>query len=434
MPLPPRAAPLARTLLQRRGQIVPALCLLLAMAGSPGAVLAQAAAQGLSWARAQTLAVQAAPALAARRESWQAAQQLRTAAGQLPDPRLVVALENLPISGPMRFTISGEPMTQRSLGWMQEVPNAAKRGARTLAAQARAEREQAMLQVEQLAVLRDVTLAWLARWTAERRLAAFAAVETQNRLLRDTLAARVAGGGAMPADALMAQQDALMLADRRDELQREADQAQAALVRWLGDEARQPLLGDPPELVVDPAALHAGIERHADVLAFDPMLRMTAADQAEAEAGKRGDWSWQLMYSRRNPAYGDMVGVQFTVELPLWAAERQDPQIAARHHDAERLSAEREDMRRRRREEIDMQLSELDETQRMAERLAQSALPLSVQRVDLALAAYGAGRGSLAEVLATRREHAEIELRAVQLRGRALALRARLNYLIAETP
>ncbi|MDO9073566.1 MAG: TolC family protein [Rubrivivax sp.] len=387
---------------------------------------------GLDFARAQQLALLRAPMLAARRAAVDAASQLRISAGELPDPKVSAGVDGLPISGPMRWQIAAEPMTQRSFAWMQDVPNAAKRAARRQGAEARTEREQALLTMEQLSVQRETAGAWLARWYAEQRLALFTGLEEENRLLRQTLDARVAAGSAMPADATMARQEALMLADRRDELVREQAQAQAALRRWLGDDASLPLAGPPPALAAERAALFAGIDRHADLRAFEPMQRMTQAEVAEAESMKRGDWAWQVMYSRRGSSFGDMVSFQFTFELPLWSAQRQDPQIAAKRNEAERIEAEREDMVRRRREELDMQLAELDELMRKAARLREAAVPLATERVALALAAYEGNRGDLAGVLAARRERAELGLRALELDARQQALRARLNYLIAE--
>ncbi|MDP2004781.1 MAG: TolC family protein [Rubrivivax sp.] len=420
------------------GRLVTAVVLACTLAAGPSHAQAPAqpptpALRGLSFELALQQATARAPMLAARRAAVDGATQLRISAAELPDPKVFAGVDGLPISGPMRWNIAAEPMTQRTVGWMQDVPNAAKRAARRQGAEARADREQALLTMEQLAVQREVALAWLARWYAEQRLVSFQALDDENRLLRETLNARVAAGSAMPADATMARQDALMLADRRDELVREQAQAQAALQRWLGDDAALPLAGAPPALAADRAALLAGIDRHADLQAFDPMQRLTQAEVAEAEAMKRGDWNWQVAYSRRGSSFGDMVSFQLTFELPMWAAQRQDPQIAARRKDAERIAAEREDMARRRREEVAMQLAELDELARKAARLRDAALPLAAERVALAMAAYEANRGDLAGVLAARRERAELGLRALELEARQQALRTGLNFLIAET-
>ena len=397
------------------------------------ALCAQAQSAGdLSFDRALQLAAERAPMLSARQAAVDAATQMRTSSGELPDPRLSLGVDNLPIAGPDRYNVASDPMTQRNLGWMQEVPNRAKRKARAEGAQARAERERALLAAERLSVQREVAQAWLARWFTERQLEVFAGLETENALLRDTVAARVAAGRSMPAEATMARQDALMLADRRDELERERARAQASLARWLGSDALPALAGPVPALAVQASHLHAGIEQHAEVLAFEPMLRMTHAEAQEVSAAKQGDWNWQVIYSKRGSSYGDMVSFQLSFELPLWAATRQDPQLAAKLKDAERIGAEREDLTRRHREEIDMQLAELSELSRKQARLQQAGTALAEERVALALAAYEAARGDLAAVLTARRERAEIGLRAIELQAKQYALRARLNYLIAQ--
>lgn len=396
-----------------------------------GPVQAQPAS-GLSFDRALALAVERAPMLAARQAAVDGATQLRTSADALPDPRFIAGVENFPVSGPDRGSLTSEPMTQRNIGWMQDVPNRDKRAARAQGAQARAERERALLEAERLAIQREVAQAWLARHFAESRLALFRTLEDENRLLRQTVDSRIAAGRAMPTDSTMARQEALMLADRRDELQRERMQAQATLVRWLGDEAAQALTGEPPALQVEHGALHGAITRHADVLVFEPMLRMTNAEAQEIEAARKGDWNWQVAYNKRGSAYGDMVSFQLSFELPLWAGERQDPQIAAKRKEAERIGAEREDLLRKRREEIDMQLAELDELARKFERLKTASVPLAGERVALAMAAYESARGDLAGVLGARRERAELGLRAIELEARQYALRARLNFLTTE--
>ena len=417
--------PLLRAGALARRSLLAAMCLVAAPA------LAQPAA-GLSFARAQVLAVDRAPMLAARQASVDAAAQLRISADQLPDPRLLAGINNLPISGENRLSLSAEPMTMSNIGLMQDVPNRAKRAARLQGAEARIERERALLEAERLGVQREVAQAWLMRYFVERQLTLFQALETENRLLRDTVDARIAGGKAMPADSTMARQEALALADRRDELVRERNKALATLARWLGDEASLPLAGDPPALTVEAAALQRGIARQADLRVFDPMARMTNAEVLEMDAAKQGDWNWEFMYSRRGSAYGDMVSFQFTFELPFWADKRQDPQIAAKQKEAQRIESEREDMTRRRREEIDLELAEIDELARKLDRLRQAALPLANERVTLAMAAYEAVRGDLAAVLVARRERTEVGLREVELEARQYVLRAKLNYLMAE--
>jgi len=172
-----------------------------------------AASAGLSFDEATRLAHEQAPALQAQRSTLDGAQALLPAAATLPDPRLIVGLDNLPVTGTDRFSTTADFMTMQRIGLMQEVPNTAKREARTAGAQARIERERALLAVTELAVRRDAALAWLAVYFAESRAARLADLERENQLLQDTLDARIASGQALPAELTMARIDARSTAE-----------------------------------------------------------------------------------------------------------------------------------------------------------------------------------------------------------------------------
>ena len=83
---------------------------------APGKHCAQAKRRRLAWPRSVL--------------PWTAAGQQVGRAGELPDPRLKLGLENLPVTGSGRFRYDYDFMTQRSVGIAQEFPNAAKRSAR----------------------------------------------------------------------------------------------------------------------------------------------------------------------------------------------------------------------------------------------------------------------------------------------------------------
>jgi outer membrane protein TolC len=404
-----------------------------ALAAAALAAAPAAPAAPLGFEQALLLAEQRSAALTARQASADGARQARAAAGQLPDPKLAVGVENLPVSGPDRFSWNRESMTMRRIGVMQDVPNAAKRAAQRGTADARVERERAMLEAERLAVRREAALAWLGLHFAERKLAVFATLEQENRLLQDTLAARVASGSATAADAVMARQEALDLADRRDELQAGVEQARAQLQRWTG-EAPDPsaAASDPPSLRPDPARLLDALDRHAELLAFDPMLAMARAELEEATAMRRGDWGWELAYGNRARAFGDLVSFQLTFELPVSRATRQEPVIASRQKEVERLQAERGDALRRVRAEVEAQVAELQRLERGQRRQHDVAVPLAQERAQVTLASYQSGRADLGAVLAARKSAVEAQLRALDLQGQVLAQQARLSYLIAE--
>ena len=386
---------------------------------------------GLSFDETTRLAREQAPALQAQRSTLDGAQALLPAAATLPDPRLIVGLDNLPVTGADRFSTTADFMTMQRIGVMQEVPNAAKREARAAGAQARIERERAVLAVTELAVRRDAALAWLAVYFAEDRAAQLSALERENRLLQDTLDARIAAGQALPAERTLARLDALAVADRRDDTLRDVERARASLRRWVGARAAEPLEGGPPALQVSAEQLRAELHRHAEIAPYDAMQAMARAEAREADAEQRGDWGWELVYSRR-PQYGDMMSFQLVFDLPWDRERRQQPRLTAKLREAARLEAERADTIRRHAEEIDAQLAELKALDAQHTRLQRQALALNAERVALALASYQAGRADLGTVLVARREAVETRLRLIDLDAQRAALRVRLNTLIAE--
>jgi outer membrane protein TolC len=314
---------------------------------------------------------------------------------------------------------------------MQEMPNRAKRHARSQLAQARTERQQLEYAVAELQLRREVLRAWVAVYFAARRLALLTDLQRENTLLQQTLPARVAAGQAMAADLTMARQEALAIDDRQDELARDLAKAQAALRRLVGPRGDEPPLGAPPPLEIDPAAVREGLHRHTELAPFDAMQAEARAEIGESEAEAHGDWSWEFVYNRRQ-RYADMVSFELTFELPLRKSERQDPRIAARRKDLERIEAEREDTARRHAEEVEAQLAELRSLDAQADRLQRRGLPLAAERSGLTLAAYQAGRSELAAVLAARSAEVELRLRALALDAERTDLRVRLNTLIAE--
>jgi outer membrane protein TolC len=390
-----------------------------------------AASAGLSFDETMRLAREQAPVLQAQRSSLDGAQALLPGAATLPDPRLLVGLDNLPVTGADRFSTTADFMTMQRIGLMQEVPNTAKREARTAGAQARIERERALLAVTELTVRRDAALAWLAVYYAEDRAAQLSGLERENRLLQDTLDARIASGQALPAERTMSRIDALMIADRRDDALRDVERARASLRRWVGARAAEPLEGGPPALQVSAEQLRADLHRHAELAPYDAMQAMARAEAREADAEQRGDWGWELVYSRR-PQYGDMMSFQLVFDLPWDRERRQQPQLIAKQREVARIESERADTLRRHAEEIDAQLAELKALDAQLARLERQALALNSERVALTLASYQAGRGDLGAVLVARREAVETRLRLIDLDAQRAALRVRLNTLIAE--
>lgn len=385
-------------------------------------------AEALSFDAALELAVRESPALAANAAEINAAQQAAIPAGALPDPKLAVGIENLPIEGADRYRIDQDAMTMRRFALMQEFPNRAKREARVAAAQGRVNIAEAQVRVTRRIVRRETAMAWIARHTVELQLARMEALFDENRLFDAAVRARLAGGQTMAAEVLAPRQEAAMIDERRDALRARREQAIAELKRWIGVAADAPLEGDVPEWSIVHEGLVHGLHQHPDLAVLDSQQRLLKAELSEARAAKKPDWALELAYQQRDAQFGDMVSLQVAFDLPLFPQKRQNPQIAAKHAEAAALASEREVSLREHAAMLETDLAQYQRLVNAVRRQREILQPLAEEKVALTMAAWRGGKGNLTEVVTARRERILAELDAVALDGERRQSAARLHF------
>lgn len=392
------------------------------------AVAPACAAASLTFDDALALALRETPALRAESARIDAAREAAIPAGELPDPRLALAIDNLPVTGADRFSLGRDFMTMRRVGVMQEFPNRAKRDARVDAARGRIALGEAQARIVRREVLQETAVAWIAREAIERQLARIDALDAENRLLDAALRARIAGGGGAALDAVAARQEAATIDARRDELAARRQQAIAALRRWVGARAEAALAGDAPDWDLSHDTLAHALHRHPALAIFEPRSRLLDAGVAEARAARKPDWGLELAYQKRGARFSDMAMVQLSFDLPVFAATRQNPVIAARLAEREGLDAEREAVLRERAAALEADWAEYRRLASAVARQRDVVLPLAREKVDLATAGWRGGRGALVDLVAARRERIDAELAAIALAGDLKQMAARLHY------
>lgn len=381
----------------------------------------------MTFEEAVTRAVEDAPSVRASEAKVQASQSAAIAADQLPDPTINVALENYPISGPPAFSFTRESMTMERIGVEQAFPNPAKRRARAQRAQADIGLAEAGQAAEAQSVQVQTALAWIDLYYAERRLGQLDRLIESLDDLQSTVSARLASGSARPSQALEPSQLRAQVNDRRSALAAEVAKAKARLARFTGVPNPE-LAGEPPALTVDRQALFAGIESLPRVRLFDAGVRSAEAESALARAEKRPDWRVNASYGRRDPAYGGMVSVGVSVDLPLFARKRQDPLIAARASEETEALFARDATTRLVRAELEADLAEYDMHVQQLENARNTLVPLAKRRAELDMASYAAGRLDLGSALLSTLALAEAEVEALAREADVARDVIRINY------
>jgi outer membrane protein, heavy metal efflux system len=396
-----------------------------------GVFNARAADVPLSLDSAVRRALELAPQVSAGMANREAMQALTVSAGRLPDPELIVGIDNLPVNGADAYSTTSDFMTMRKVGVMQEFPRAAKRRLQHDRAEAGARVADAELIETRLEIAQQVAQAWIRRATAEAALNDLRALQPEVELQATAARAAVASGRSSTADALSAATAVARLRNRLLQLQSESRRATDELARWVDQDASAPLAPLPSfdELPMPPAALLAAIHEHGSLLPLQSRIEAARVDIDLAKAERRPDWSAELVFAKRGPDFSDMVSLQFRVDLPVFARNRQDPMIAAKHAELRRIEAEREAELRMHTAELRQMITEWEQLGQQLQQYERDLLPLSRERSRASLAGYRAGRGALPTTLDAYAQEIELVVEHAQLqneRGRAWAF---LRYL-----
>lgn len=393
--------------------------------------LAPVQAQPLSLQEALRAAETQSPRLIAQRFAAHAAAEQVGRAAELPDPKLRLGLENLPVTGEDRLRYERDFMTMRSIGLMQEFPNADKRAARNVRAARQYELEGANVQAQVSSLRREIASAWLEVHYAERGREALERRARQFRLQADAVSAGLARGRQNAAESFMLQLALESAKVRVIEQERQIERARLALGIWIGAAARREL-GSPPDtahLAFEPGRLLERLERHPALRTIELREALARAEVDVARSSKKSDWALELGYAQRRPSFDNMITVMATFELPWQTGRRQDRDVASRIAELEQARALREDEKRVREAELRGWIADFDSASRRIERFERALLPLARERVSAATAAFRGARGELAPVLEAERAVTETEIELIQAlaeRGRAWAS---LSYL-----
>jgi len=385
----------------------------------------------LTLGNAQQLAVIRSRQLIAQDMAVTASREMAVAAGQLPDPILKAGIDNLPVSGPDRGSLTGDFMTMRRIGVMQELTRNDKRQLRAerydrLADKSLAEKTNAIATIQ-----RDTAISWLDRYYAERM--ATLVTEQSNQATLEIAAAESSyrAGRGSQADIFAARSALSMVDDRYSEIQRKVRTAKTMLNRWTGGDPELPLAGEPDieKIRLDLSALDKSLAHHPQIAVLTRQTEIAETDARLAEANKKTDWSVEVAFQQRGPAYSNMVSVGISLPFQWDQKNRQDRELSSKLAMVEQAKAERDETLRAHVAETKAMIEEWQSNLERSARYEHELIPLAKERTQVTLGAYRGGKSSLSDVLAARRNETDTRLQALQLQADTARLWAQINFL-----
>ncbi len=391
------------------------------------------AAEPLTLQEAQRLAVARSQLLVANNASIAATREMAVAAGQLPDPILKFGIENVPVSGPDRLSLSRDFMTMRRIGLSQEIPTTQKRQLRA----ERFERESVRALADRLLnvanIERETALAWIDRFYNDQMRDLLLRQIRETELQVQTARSGYGTGRNSQADVLAAQGALVMLEDRLTQINRQDQNASWVLARWVGPAANRSISAVAPvwqESHLDGGSLEEHVAYHPDLVVARAQVEVAETEARLAEANKKADWSVEAMYSQRGSAYSDMVSIGVSVPLQWDRRNRQDREVAAKLATVDEARAKYEEVRRQHEVEVRNLLNDWRVGKARVVRYRDELVPLSRQRSEAALTAYRAGKSDLAATLVARRDEVDALMQSLAVEMETARAWAQINFLV----
>jgi outer membrane protein TolC len=388
----------------------------------------------LTLAEAQRIAVERSRQVSAQNAAVVASREMALAAGQLPDPVLKLGIDNMPIDGPDRFSLTRDFMTMSRVGVMQEFTRSEKRKLRAQRFEREAEKSLAEKMAAVASIQRDTALAWLDRYYSDALVAVIA--EQAGEIRREIVAVEGAyrAGRGNQADVFAAHSALVGLEVQASELDRRTRTARINLARWIGAAADAPLAGKP---AIDSIRLHTGtldtqLAGHPEIAVLAKQEEIASTEARIARAEKKADWSVEVAYQKRGPSFFDMISVGVSIPLQWDQKNRQDRELASKLATAEKAKAERDEALRAHIGEVHAMVTEWENGRERLARYERELIPLSRERTKAALAAYQGGKANLTDLLLARRDEIDVRMQGVQLELDTARLWAQLNFLAPE--
>lgn len=400
--------------------------------GIVGLATAQTSSSPLTLDAALEVAQARSAILQAQDAATRAARELAVSAGRLPDPVLRLSVDNLPIEGPMRYSLTDDFMTQRSVEIMQTFTGAEKRQARAARYEREAEAATSMRSMQKARLLAQTAGAWFERHFQQQMVELLERQREEARRVSAAAESAYRGGRGSLADVLAAHAAVARIDDRLHEVGAGLANARARLQRWIGDGAEQ-ALGAPPKIDRTRLAEHQlshEIDQHPDIAVMNARERVALAEAEVARQEKRVDWNWSLMYGKRGSQFSDMVSLGVSIPLQWDQTRKQDRELSARLQKAEQVRLEREEMWREHLFEVQRLLANWRGNLARLADYDRTLIPLATERVHAMEAAFRGGKAPLSAVLEAQRMVTDTLIERLRIEKQTAAWWAELEFLI----
>jgi len=391
----------------------------------------------LSLSEAESLALANDPLMESHKAVARAWNNDAVADNQLPDPKLLMGLSNVPLDS---LSLSQEPMTQFVFGVQQSFPKGDSLALKQIQSEWHAKAELARANDRRGKLKRTIREDFFNLYYQVEAVRIIHRTRKLFAQLVDITEAHYASGRVNQQDVLRADLELSRLDDRAIKIQTDENVLRSKLSQWLGDAAWLPIDTDFPKLqeFSGNEDLNKLITEHPSIVIETAKLEVSKQGVAIVQQQYKPAWGLGLEYRKRfgeNPDSSertDMMAAMVTLDIPLFTENRQDKRVAAKEEKMMAVKLARDDKLRQLKQVYDsnlVKLKGLDERQRKyKDNLIKSAEGNS----KAAMKAYQSGVTEFTNLMRAHITELDIRLSDLRVRvDRALAL-AQLLYVTGE--
>jgi cobalt-zinc-cadmium efflux system outer membrane protein len=370
------------------------------------------AEEPLSLAETIQLATQNQPLLQSLDDAAVSSRQAAIVEGRLPDPKVKFGVINLPVTTGDALRYDRDDQTMVNVGISQDVIPLKKR--EVAANRMLAEADQ--FHTEQIAtartIERDVALAWLDVFEAQRKSELYQSMIDNMTAERKVQAASISSGNAKTSDVLLMDTQISTTNEKLIFAKRDERKARAALARWIGKAASRPMSAELPIMTngLSHDAAQAEIEKHPLLANALQSEKVAQYDVDSAQANLERNWGWEVGYGKRFAGRSDMLSFQVSMDLQLDRANRQDRRTSEKLVLVEKARKQTEDRRRELSSELESAMADAEAAEARENEHLTKLIPNAEAKLSIAQAAYQSGKQPLSDVWQARRDVIDIEL------------------------
>ena len=398
----------------------------------------------LTLKEAERIALTDEPGIISQQWQVKSLSEQAVADGQLMDPKLQVALANMPTD---TFDFDQENMTQFKVGILQQFPAGDTLEIKQQKTLKQSELIATKISERKINILKEVRLTWLEIYYWEQ---AYKTIRQNKRFftqLVEIVQSMFSVGRNNQQDLIRAQLELSRLDDRLTKITQKINTQRSKLARWIGSQnSYNALSKDLPDINIPELSnlnddnLTQLFMTHPKIQEIDKQMEVSRKDIELAKESYKPGWGLNVSYGYRdnkpmgpNRSRADFLSAGVTIDLPVFTANRQDKKLLSKEHKYQSLKDKRNEILRQLVSGLQQEMAKEEQLQKRHQLYYKILLPQAKRQTRASLLAYQSDRGDFADVMRAYIDDLNANLDERRIAVDHLQTRARILYYVSDT-